>query len=264
MVGAYNLSYLKPGATAAAYSRDDYEAPLVALWQRGAGRSAAVSFPLAGEGAGTVLAWSDYPDLVQTLGRWVAGDATPEGIAVKARVRGERLAIELFYDERWESRFARAMPEVVVAGSGGEAQELVWERLRPGHFRAFAPLAGGQPLSGAIRAGEHAIPFGPHALDASIEWAMPPQRIQELDTLSRLSGGGERLNLETVWEADARRRYVDLRPWLAGLLLLFVLLEAAQARLGFSLVPRFRGRTAAPKPPPVQADSAVSGGSPRR
>ena len=32
MVDGYNLSYLRDEATAAAYARDDYEAPLVAFW----------------------------------------------------------------------------------------------------------------------------------------------------------------------------------------------------------------------------------------
>jgi len=33
----YNLSYLKPGATQAAVTNDEYAAPLLAFWQRGAG-----------------------------------------------------------------------------------------------------------------------------------------------------------------------------------------------------------------------------------
>ena len=49
MVDGYNLSYLRDDATAAAYTRDDYEAPLVAFWNRGGGRVAAVSFPLGGD-----------------------------------------------------------------------------------------------------------------------------------------------------------------------------------------------------------------------
>ncbi|MDK3157976.1 VWA domain-containing protein, partial [Kamptonema cortianum] len=72
-VDGYNLSYLKPDATSALNSLDEYTAPLVAFWQRGLGRAAAVSFPLAGDHSGAVRAWAGYGDFAQTLARWLMG-----------------------------------------------------------------------------------------------------------------------------------------------------------------------------------------------
>ena len=74
MLDGYNLSYLRDDATAAAYTRDDYEAPLVAFWNRGGGRVAAVSFPLGGEYSARVRRWPEFGDFTQTLARWLMGD----------------------------------------------------------------------------------------------------------------------------------------------------------------------------------------------
>src|ERR1043166_4419606 len=89
-VDGYNLSYLKDSATAALITTDEYAAPLVAMWQRGAGRAAAVSFPLGGEFSTRIRAWPGYGDFVQTLARWLAGEDAPVGLALRTDVDGER------------------------------------------------------------------------------------------------------------------------------------------------------------------------------
>ena len=152
----YNLSYLKPGATAAAYSTDEYAAPLVAFWQRGAGRAAAVSFPLGGEFSGRVRAWPQYGDFLQTLARWLMGSDVPPGLALRPRVDGSELGLDLFYDAGWEERLAAAAPQVFVAdGAGGPARPLVWERAgaRPlphEHPAAARSLAAGCGSGGRV------------------------------------------------------------------------------------------------------------------
>src|SRR5690606_14328288 len=78
-VDGYNLSYLREGATAAIFTNDDYAAPLVAYWQKGAGRSAAVTFPLSGTHSMLVRRWTGYGDFIQTLTRWLMGEDLPEG-----------------------------------------------------------------------------------------------------------------------------------------------------------------------------------------
>ncbi|MGH8046683.1 MAG: VWA domain-containing protein, partial [Chthoniobacterales bacterium] len=84
-VDGYNLSYLKPDATAGALAKDEYAAPLVAFWQRGAGRTAAVSFPLGGDFSERIRKWSGYGDFLQTLVRWSGGEALPPGIGLRTR-----------------------------------------------------------------------------------------------------------------------------------------------------------------------------------
>ena len=97
LVDAYNLSYLKPGATAAALTGDEYRAPLVAFWQRGAGRAAAASFPLAGEYSASLRVWRQAGDFEQTLVRWLLPSAPSPGISLRTRVAGEELFVELMH-----------------------------------------------------------------------------------------------------------------------------------------------------------------------
>jgi len=170
-VDGYNLSYLKEGATAALITTDEFAAPLVAAWQRGAGRAAAVSFPLGGPFSNRVRAWPGYGDFVQTLSRWLAGEDAPAGLALRTEIEGERLTLDLLYDETWNGRIAQAAPVATLAESGGvsnavNVRPIVWEKIEPGRFRATTDLAPGKMARGAVRVGASALPFGPLASSA--------------------------------------------------------------------------------------------------
>ena len=83
-VDGYNLSYAREDATVSLVSTDEYLAPLVAHARRGQGRSAAVLFPLGGEFSATARNWPGYGDFLQTMSRFLMGNDTPPGIALKA------------------------------------------------------------------------------------------------------------------------------------------------------------------------------------
>jgi hypothetical protein len=249
-VDGYNLSYLKQDAAASAHSRDEYKAPLVAHWQRGAGRVAAVSFPLGGDFSSRARAWPGYGDFSQTLARWLMGETMPPGIGLRTRLEGATLGIELLYDESWESRIARSAPRVVLGdGASGEARPLVWERLEPGRFSASAPLEPGRWVRGAVQAGGATMPFGPIVAGTSVEWQMDPARLTELRQIAQRSGGVERVDLTKAWQAPRVHEFRGLRPWLLILLLPVFLLELLATRLGWErpgfALPRRRMRTRA-------------------
>ncbi len=242
-VDGYNLSYLKEAATASLISVDEYAAPLVATWQRGAGRAAAVSFALGGEYSPRVRAWAGYGDFVQTLGRWLAGEDAPAGLALRTEVDGERLTLELLYDETWNARIAQAAPVATLAESGGVStavttRPVVWEKIEPGRFRASAELAPGKMTRGAVRVGNAALPFGPLAVAGSAEWSFDRGRLQELRQLSERSGGEERLDLAQIWRAPRPVAWRSIRAWLLALWAVLFVADAAMTRIGISLVPR--------------------------
>lgn len=232
-VDAYNLNYLRPEATAAAYSSDEYSAPLVAFWQRGAGRAAGVAFPLAGEFSESVRHWSAYGDFLQTLVRWLAGEEVPPGISLRPRVDGDELNLDLRFDDSWQERFARSAPKLVLAqGLSGEAIEATWERLTPGHYRASVPLPVSDWLRGVVQIGEFTLPFGPIAGRTNPEWTFDPERLRELETVSTASGGRERIDLGKIWESPRQREFSDLRPYLLWTFLLTFLAEVFWTRWG--------------------------------
>jgi hypothetical protein len=232
-VDGYNLCYLQKGATAAAVSGDDNAAPLVAFWQRGAGRAAAVTFPLAGKYSDASRAWPGYGDFITTLAHWMMGTDTPPGLGVKARLDGDQLVLDLFYDQTWDADMARHFPESVYTQNGFEhRQPLTWERLEPGHFQARARLAPGQPAVGAVQVGEHSLPFGPLAPGEDLEWLRDPAGPRTLRALSAASGGEEITELSEAWRDINRQYYHSLRVWLLIALAIAVIADAATTRLG--------------------------------
>lgn len=244
-VDGYNLSYLRPGATASLVTTDEYGAPLVASWQRGVGRTAAVSFPLGGPHSDKVRAWPGYGDFVQTLSRWLAGDDAPPGLALRTEVNGERLTLELLYDDSWNARIAQTPPAASLAESGGVStaiatHALVWEKIEPGRFRASAELAPGKMARGAVRVGHTALPFGPLAMAGSAEWSYDRTRLVELRQLAVRSGGQERLDLAQVWSAPRPIAWRSIRSWTLIAWAVLFIADAALTRLGISLRPKPR------------------------
>ncbi|MDF3058208.1 MAG: hypothetical protein K0R17_2423 [Rariglobus sp.] len=244
-VDAYNLGYLRPEATASLVTTDEYQAPLVAAWARGAGRVAAVAFPLGGPHSDRARAWPGYGDFVQTLTRWLAGEDTPPGMALRTRVDGDRLALELLYDDTWAARVAQTPPVAMLAVSGAdrskdEVRPLVWERIEPGRFQASAMLEPDRRVRGVVRVGAAALPFGPLAPGGSAEWSFEAERVQELRHLSMRSGGVERLDLASIWDAPRAVNYRGIRGWLLVAWLVLLLTDAALTQLDVSLLPRRR------------------------
>ena len=238
-VEGYNLSYLRPNATEAAFSADDYSAPLLAFWQRGAGRTAAVSFPLGGEFSQKTREWQNYGDFVQTLARWLMGNELPPGLALRTHVAGTQLQLDLLHDESWQDRFAQSAPQILIAdGATGEPRPLVWERLEPGHYKASAPLDPGRWMRGAVQVGQFAVPFGPIVAGSNPEWVFDRERVAELQSVSAISGGVERVDLSKIWQAPRREEFRDLRAPLLVLLLLAFVADTLFTRLGWQL-PKF-------------------------
>lgn len=238
-VDGYNLSYLKPRASQAAVSGDEYAAPLVAFWRKGTGRVATVAFPLGGAFSSSVRAWDGFGGMSQSLTRWLMGPPLPSGYALKAGVDGSRVNVDLYYDAGDASlaeQIAIDPPELTIApGSGGEATTIAWERLAPGHFTAAVDAADVPYIRGAVRLGDEAIPLGPINVSTNPEWTVERARRDELTAVSIRSGGEVRVDLSDVWTAPRPAAFQTLRRWLIPLLLLTILLEALQTQTGWTL-----------------------------
>lgn len=235
-VDGYNLCYPRPGAAVALVSTDEYNSPLISLWPRGAGRAAAVTFPLGGDFSQRIRGWVGYGDMVQTLGRWLMGEDVPPGIAIQAEADGEQLLVHLLYTKDWEERLAQAPPKLLVATSASsEPKALAWERLRPGEYIASMPLSGADWVQGAVQAGKYSIPFGPVAAPLDIEWSAAPTRVDELRQASRTSQGEERVDLTRAWEAPERKEFQDIRHWLLIAMAPLFILDVFFARMGIKM-----------------------------
>ena len=238
-IDGYNLTYLRDGATAAAVSGDRYAAPLVACWNRGTGRVAAVTFPVAGEFSERSRAWTAQAEFVRTLAGWLGGAEAPAGMAVRTVREGEWATVELLLDEERAARMAATPPRLVVAaGKAGEA--VAWERLAPGRFRAAVALPEGRPLLGAVQVGDKALAFGPLSSTVQAEWRQDGARRDELRALAAASGGSERLDLRDVWSAPQPGGELDLSRWLLLAGLVALVGDALLTQLGVRLWRRRR------------------------
>lgn len=230
-VDGYNLSYLKPEAAAAAVSGDDYRAPLVAFWQRGAGRAAAVSFPLAGEFSESVRAWPQAADFERTLLRWLLPDVPPPGAGLRERVVGNDLVVELLHDETWTRKLAENPPRLLVAiGATGKPSEVPWEKIAPGRYQARTALPPAQWLRGVVQAGRDKWPFGPVSPGLDPEWDLSQERLEELRAVSAASEGREINDLREVWQAPRPVEFTGIGGWLLVALLVLFLTEVAVTR----------------------------------
>jgi hypothetical protein len=233
----YNLSYKKDWASQALVTKDEYTAPLVAWGQRGAGRTAAVCFPLGGEFSNSVRSWPGYGDFLQTTARWLMGEDLPPDIGLRWDLAGTALGIDLMYAGDWEQTFAQSPPRILLA-SGERAEnrrEATWERMEPGHYRVSVDLTEGEVVRGAIQAGKHTLPFGPLAVGSSTEWAFDPARVDELRQVASQTGGRELLDLHDVWKSPPLKELTDLRRWLLPLAMLLILADALITRMGWKL-----------------------------
>ena len=251
-IDAYNLCYLKPKATQAAFTGDDDAAPLVAFWQHQSGRAAAVMFPLAGALSDSARAWPGFGDFVSTLTRWLMGVAAPDGLGVRARLDGDEMVLDLFYDQKLDAELAKNFPKAVYTQNDrAGSQDLVWERLEPGHFQTHARLKPGQPAIGAVEAGPYSLPFGPLAPGLDLEWLRDPAGPRALRALVAASGGREITELPEAWRDIGRQYFHSLRPWILALLALSILAEALATRVGV-LKSWSRKKPSVPAPPPVE------------
>jgi hypothetical protein len=239
-VDGYNLSYVRAGATAPLITTDEYKAPLIASWQRGAGRAMAISFPLGGKDSAKVRAWPGFSDFVQTVTHWLVGDDSPPGLAMRTMVDGNRLTLDLYYDASWNAKVATIPPTALIAEnrpnvSATERRNLIWEKISPGRYRATTDVGTGRMVRGAVQIGDKALPFGPITAAGSAEWSFDQTRRAELRDLSERSGGGHRLDLSQVWTAPRPVAWRDIQIWtLLGFIGLFIA-DAVLTRLGISL-----------------------------
>ncbi len=233
----YNLSYAREDATVSLVSTDEYFAPLVAHARRGLGRSAAVSFPLGGEFSETARTWPGYGDFLQTMGRFLMGEDTPPGIALRHRLDGTRLTLDLLYDTAaWSQKLSAMPPKVRLRDDTGAATlDLPWRRIAPGHFSLTRDLEEGSVVRGAVQVAGNALPFGPLSVGSSVEWAFEPERLTELRAVSNQTRGRELLDISKAWLRPPFLAETSLRLPLGIALILILLADALLTRTGWKL-----------------------------
>lgn len=235
----YNLSYLRPEATAAVLSGDEYQAPWSAFWYRGLGRVAAITLEVDGSFSGQFGSWDQYEDFLVTHVRWLLGGGSSNDVFVKVEQSGQDAIVRLELDPERNDQKSTQNPELVIVPPGQEREDVlrpdfVWTGAHELEARFRLDQTG--TYRTLVRTGERNFTRGPTiTLPYSPEFAprigLPSGR-ETLARIAELSGGNLRTDVMDVFRNPPRsaRTVSLLAPlMIAGIVLL--LLEIAGRRL---------------------------------
>lgn len=275
-VDGYNLSYLKPDATVAVQSADEYSAPWSAFWYRGLGRVAAVTLEVDGQFSGPFGRWARYDDFLITHGRWLLGIDSPPDAYIDLRRAGQDAVVTVELDPHRPGKETGEVPDVMILPPGAERvdplrPDLTWTgpdtlearfRLKQtGSYRTVlvSPAKNGERPK-VLRGPAVALPYSPEFDPRSTQTGQ-----HVLAELARLSGGVVRTDVLDVFSDPPRSaRTQSMLPWLFAATAILLVLEIAGRRL--SLWEKFSdvATAAIPSPPAFRRWPKPSRGVTRR
>ncbi|QDU84382.1 von Willebrand factor type A domain protein [Planctomycetes bacterium Pla163] len=235
-LGGYNLTYLRPEATAAVITTDEYRAPVLAFAYRGLGRAAAYTGQIGGEFGGSLVDWDSFSGFATGLVRWLIGTEEPGGLFASVERDGARAAfrIEVDRDAPIPAQLGRLTASALLPD--GSTRALTFERTDASTFEATTELArSGTAIATVTLPDGSAFQLPPVSLPYSPEFAevvgtVSPDRL--LRRLAQDSGGQVLASAAELFEGsrgDLGSRPIVHELVLAALLLL--LLEIAFRRL---------------------------------
>ena len=261
-VGGYNLSYLKPEATLAVVSRDEYAAPWDAFWYRGLGRVAAVTLEVDGPHSGKFGSWSEYASFAVTHARWLLGTDRPDDAFLTISREGQEAVMTLELDPDRPLKAGGESPALSVVAPSDERERVIdvpfqwhgphtlqarFKLERPGTYRSLVKLGGRNIIRGPAVTLPYSPEFVPRAgLAAGAD---------VLKGLAEITGGKARIDvLEALADPPRSARLASLLPPLLIAAIALLLLEIAGRRLAlWSKI----ADAVTPEPAPV---AAVPGG----
>ncbi len=237
----FNLSSPRPGASVAALTDDEYKSPIISFWQKGRANTFVLAAEVDGPKSGEMATWDRTPTMIVNAVRMLAAGVThANGKAYATTERGNTsLRIELspalaatLASSELEARF------LSPAGGTSLRVPLTWDS--PGVATATAELPGpGHYLpivdlgeAGVLRAPPVTLPYSPEFLPSPVG---DGKRV--LETLAESTGGQHLAVIDDIYkdressERDAKR---DISNWIALLVLILLLLEIAERRIGLS------------------------------
>ncbi len=242
VIDGYNLSYLRPGATLGAVTRDDYAAPVLAFWHRGLGRVAALTAEVDGKYSGRLNAWGGFASFSVGLGRWLLGGDPPVGVQATIERQGSQgiVRVELDPDRPRDAAGGTRAPVAMIVSPGDatdESARLTLSWVGEHALEARFPMQRTGVYVCAVEAAPgQVLPLPPLSLPYSPEFeprADPDEGRSTLGEIARISGGSERTAWDDVFSARGlRNRQVrDLVLPLAIILLCLHVVEIAGRRL---------------------------------
>lgn len=256
--GGYNLMFPREKADIAIITADGDAAPILAFWQRGLGRSAAIALDCDQE----FTRVPDYPDIILNTVRWVMGSSVFDSFQVRAETEGTFARIRMEVGEEERQKMADA--KLLVFTPSGQVIE------RPMQWDTHNELGAGFRMNevgayrGVVKVGDQSYRIGPVSMPVSPEFAYARGAgagREVLQQLASITGGLEVLDVRNLFERITRS--AGITPLLTPLLILLLLLliaDVAEARFGMlaALKNRLRKRKSVAGKPAVSGAGTAS------
>lgn len=238
-VDGYNLSYLKPEATAGVVTQDEYTAPLSSFWYRGLGRSAALCLEVDGQYSGQFGRWENYSDFLITHARWLMSGNSPNEVFVDVQREGQDAVVRVELDPDRTDVANTQPPELLVIPPSDERVDVVTPEFLwtgPHSLEARFPLDRTGSFRTIVKTGDQKMTRGPAvSLPYSPEFAPRaglPTGTEILEEVAQTSGGTVRTDVLSMLNDPPRAASKrSLLPWLFTLSVLLLIAEIAGRRL---------------------------------
>jgi len=242
MCGGYNLCYLREGAGLAAVTVDEYEAPFVAAWQAGIGRSLCYTGQANGPYTGDIAQWDDVGAFFASLARWIAGTGSQLGpdMLLTQQLDGGICTIKLHLDPERQTEPFMELPRVTTLqgrpGSAPQTRKSSLQFVDADTLAVEIPVFGSDTFLSTVEVpGQNAVtlpavclPYSPEFQPADIG-----QGPQSLVRLAKITGGKERIDLAGIWDDLPKRpQMIALSKWLPLAAVVLLLLEVLERRTG--------------------------------
>lgn len=238
-IGGYNLTYIRQGAMMGVHTSDEYDAPLAAWWQAGAGRALAYTGEADGKHTGPIAAAPDVGAFFTSMARWVAGENTtlPSGAMVTQELDNGVARVTLHLDPSRNSDPFGKLPVVrVLRGHNGAAPQVVEAPMRwsgPDELSYNLPLRGGETVINTVSVGAADVTLPPTTLPYSPEFQPGGGGGEVLERLAKATGGKQRDILGEIWDDLPKEdRLIEIGPWLLGAAMLLLVFEVFERRSG--------------------------------
>jgi Mg-chelatase subunit ChlD len=242
-LGGYNLCYLRPQATLAAVTADEYTAPVVSSWNAGNGRVLCFAGEADGKYSGDFAKWNQTGEFYATLARWVAGQhqPLPDEMLLTEEVRDGTCFVQLHLDPARKGELFSTLPKVRILhglpGAAAARQSVALQWQNADLLEADIPISGRETVLNTVEiSGQKPVTLPPVCLPYSPEFTpdQPGRGAAALNQIAATTGGRERLEIPKIWsELPVKSRYVELAPWLFMAATLMFLLEILERRTGW-------------------------------
>ncbi len=252
-IDGYNLTYLRPTASLGLRTDDDNQAPVLALWPRGAGRVVALPLEVDGKYTGGFRQWAGERATLEQMVRWVMPpQATAMDAVARASLSGNDLHVTLDFDPHAPPPTGAPTLVLLSGDAHSKPVELPMRWEDEERVGAHFVLPGTGTWHPVVKLGDRVFRAAPVTLPWAPEFEPAPAKEGQalLAAVAKAGNGVERLAMVGLFsDAVESLGSVPLAPLLVGLALAALLAEVFVRR--FTSGPkRVRPRKVAAKPRP--------------